>query len=54
MVAWGGGAISYERGTPVLSTHAKDRVIACALAELEELKSFELQGYLTHKKQPPP
>jgi hypothetical protein len=38
VVAWGGGAISYERGTPVFAQSASTR----------------LQGYLAHKKTPPP
>ena len=47
MVVLGGGAVSYERGTPVAGNPpAESRCLPNWRAQI--------QGYLAHKKTPPP
>ena len=62
MVVLGGGAVSYGRGTPVGSFMQKANVkealakVDCWVAVSPGVCNQEvrLQGYLAHKKQPPP
>jgi len=49
MVALGGGAVSYERGTPVQSSAPQH-----ALPPPTPKFNSHLQGYRAHKKTPPP
>jgi len=42
---WGGGAVSHERGTPVL-----DHTVGAR----EQIRLAHVQGYLAHKKTPTP
>ena len=49
MVALGGGAVSYERGTPVWDPEDPERWPRAPLTP-----RTALQGYRAHKKTPPP
>ena len=64
MVVLGGGAVSYEHGTPVLKRHkgaartrpesppsqAPPRMVLCQVTSIRAVE--DAQGYLAHKKQP--
>ena len=56
----GGGAVSYERGTPVWHVCDSQGQILALAFRYKSLKHFKVfllrsvQGYLAHKKQPPP
>ena len=56
---YGGGAVSYERGTPVHGVVSPEGDMSVNVVDvvgelLEPLALPELQGYLAHKKEPPP
>jgi len=55
MTVLGGGAFSYERGTPLPLLLNHPLGSNCRLLfRFPELHRLGIQGYLAHKKQPPP